>query len=176
MTERTHHASEPVHAATRQVQSIVELLDILWEQARGQTPPPYIPASQLRVMCIVDREDGIRMRDLTQLLGAAPPSVSRLIDRLQAMGFVERGACPGSRREVLLSITPAGHNQLARIRELRDQLLHQALADMPSHQRTALTEGLASLQHTLLGQPALHLAQTGTTPSAGQPGTAAYSA
>lgn len=43
MTERTHLASEPVHAATRQLQSIVELLDILWEQARGQTPPPTSP-------------------------------------------------------------------------------------------------------------------------------------
>ncbi|MET7988947.1 MULTISPECIES: MarR family transcriptional regulator [unclassified Streptomyces] len=176
MTERTRLASESVRAATRRVQSIVELLDILWEQARGQTPPPYIPASQLRVMCIVDREDGIRMRDLTQLLGAAPPSVSRLIDRLQAMGFVERGACPDSRREVLLSITPAGHNQLARIRELRDQLLHQALADMPSRQRTALTEGLAGLQHALLSQPALHLAQEGTTPADRHRDTAAYSA
>ncbi|MFG3149718.1 MarR family winged helix-turn-helix transcriptional regulator [Streptomyces sp. NPDC048243] len=176
MTERARPASEPVHAAIRQVQSIVELLDILWEQARSQTPPPYIPASQLRVMCMVDREDGIRMRDLTQILGAAPPSVSRLIDRLQAMGFVERGACPGSRREVLLSITPAGHNQLARIRELRDRLLYQALADMPSPQRIALTEGLASLQHALLSQPALHLVQEGVRPEEGQRGTAAYSA
>ncbi|WP_328552380.1 MarR family winged helix-turn-helix transcriptional regulator [Streptomyces sp. NBC_00358] len=165
MTERTRPASEPVRAAARQVQGIVELLDILWEQARSQTPPPYIPASQLRVMCIVDREDGIRMRDLTQLLGAAPPSVSRLIDRLQALGFVERRACPDSRREVLLSITPAGHNQLARIRELRDQLLHQAIAAVPSPQRTALTEGLTSLQHALLSQPALHLAQEGATPA-----------
>lgn len=165
MTERTRPTSEPVRAAARQVQGIVELLDILWEQARSQTPPPYIPASQLRVMCIVDREDGIRMRDLTQLLGAAPPSVSRLIDRLQALGFVERRACPDSRREVLLSITPAGHNQLARIRELRDQLLHQAIAAMPSRRRTALTDGLTSLQHTLLSQPALHLAQEGATPA-----------
>lgn len=32
MTERIHHASERVRAATRQVQSVVELLDILWEQ------------------------------------------------------------------------------------------------------------------------------------------------
>ncbi|MET7745092.1 MarR family transcriptional regulator [Streptomyces sp. NPDC005385] len=100
-------------------------------------------------------------------MGAAPPSVSRLIDRLQAMGFVERGACPDSRREVLLSITPAGHVQLARVRELRDELLHQALADMSSRQRTALTEGLVSLQHTLLSQPALHLAQERATPAEG---------
>lgn len=78
---------------------------------------------------------------------------------------MERRACPDSRREVLLSITPAGHNQLARIRELRDQLLHQAIAAVPSPQRTALTEGLTSLQHALLSQPALHLAQEGATPA-----------
>lgn len=105
MTERTHLASEPVHAATRQLQSIVELLDILWEQARGQTPPLH---PRLTATCDVHRRPRGRHPHARPhpAPGRSAPSVSRLIDRLQAMGFVERGACPGSRREVLLSITP----------------------------------------------------------------------
>ncbi|MFJ8802797.1 MarR family winged helix-turn-helix transcriptional regulator [Streptomyces sp. NPDC102487] len=146
---------------------MVELLDLLWEQARGQASP-YVPASQLRVMCIVDRQDGIRMRDLTQLLGAAAPSVSRLIDRLQALGFVARGNCPSSRREVMLTITPAGQTHLTRIRDVRDQLLVQALAAMPARQRTALTQSLAGLQQTLLAQPELHRARENSTTASGQ--------
>ncbi|MET7355211.1 MarR family winged helix-turn-helix transcriptional regulator [Streptomyces mirabilis] len=62
----------------------------MWERDRNDAPPPYISVSQLRVMYIVDRENGIRMRALTRLLGAVPPSVCHLVDRLHALGFVER--------------------------------------------------------------------------------------
>ncbi|MER7983640.1 MarR family transcriptional regulator [Streptomyces sp. NPDC095817] len=114
---------------------------------------------QPRVMCILGRADDMRMRDLVELLGAAPPSVTRLIDRLQALGFVNRGACPDSRREVLLCLTMAGRKHLAGVRELRDRLLLDALAVMPHRQRTVLSGSLDGFEQMLLKQPALHLAQ-----------------
>lgn len=163
MTERTRPTLDPLRTAARQAGSIAELLDVMWEQDRD-APPPYTPVSQLRVMYIVDRENGLRMRALNRLLGAAPPSVSRLVDRLQALGFVERRPCPDSRREITLSLTEAGRKHLARIRERRDQLLVQALAGMPSRQRTALTEALAGLQQALVDQPMLRLAPEDAPP------------
>ncbi|MGW3661916.1 MarR family winged helix-turn-helix transcriptional regulator [Streptomyces sp. NPDC005141] len=174
MTERTRPTPTPdsVHAAARQAGSIVELFDVMWEQARNDGPPPYVPVSQLRVMYIVDRENGIRMRVLTRLLGAAPPSVSRLVDRLQALGFVERRPCPDSRREVTLFATHAGRRHLAQLRERRDQLLIQALDSMPGHQRTALTEGLAGLQKALVDQPMLRIVTEDAPPAPTSRGTA----
>ncbi|MFK0025981.1 MarR family winged helix-turn-helix transcriptional regulator [Streptomyces sp. NPDC090798] len=112
----------------------------------GRLRNPFV--SQLRVMYIVDHENGIRMRALTRLLGASPPSVCRLVDRRP---------CPDSRREVMLCVTPAGRRHLAQVCGRRDQLLLQALDSMPSHQRTALTEGLAALQQALIDQPMLRL-------------------
>lgn len=44
MPESTHHTPDPVHAAARQAGRIVELLDILWEQARNDIPPPTSPS------------------------------------------------------------------------------------------------------------------------------------
>ncbi|MET7827078.1 MarR family transcriptional regulator [Streptomyces sp. NPDC005386] len=171
MIGHSHPASEPLPAAARQVQSIVELLDLLWEQARTQGAPPIVPASQLRVMCILDRADDMRMRDLIELLGASPPSVTRLIDRLQALGFVNRGACPESRREVLLCLTLAGRNHLAGVRELRDRLLLDALAAMPHRRRRALSGSLDGFEQMLLNLPALHLAQE-RSPADGRQATA----
>jgi DNA-binding MarR family transcriptional regulator len=165
MTERTRPTTDPVRAAARQAGSIAELLDVMWEQDRNDGPPPYVPVSQLRVMYIVDRENGIRMRALTRLLGAAPPSVCRLVDRLQALGFVERRPCPDSRREVTLSLTREGREHLARIRARRDQLLLQAIDTMPSPQRTALTEALEGLQKALVDQPMLCLAPEDAPPA-----------
>ncbi|MEU1039853.1 MarR family transcriptional regulator [Streptomyces sp. NPDC005907] len=165
MTERTRSTHESVRAAARQAGSVVELLDVMWEQARNDIPAPYIPASQLRVMYLVDRENGIRMRALTRLLGAAPPSVCRLVDRLQALGFIERRPCPDSRREVTLCVTGAGRTHLARIRERREQLLVQALDAMPAHERDALAEGLTGFRQALVEQPMLRRVHPDTAPA-----------
>lgn len=92
MTERTGPGSDACREAARQAGDMGELLDVLWEQDRNVGPPPYMSVSQLRVMYLVDRDNGIRMRVLTRILGASAPSVSRLVDRLQALGFVEQQA------------------------------------------------------------------------------------
>ncbi|MER5880392.1 MULTISPECIES: MarR family transcriptional regulator [unclassified Streptomyces] len=170
MTDRTRPTSEDLRGAARQARGIAELFDVLWEQDRNEGPPPYIPVSQVRVLSIVGRGDGIRMRALTRLLGAARPSVCRLVDRLQALGFVERRACPDSRREVLLTLTGAGRRHLEQLRERREELLLHALGAMPDHQRTAMTDGLACLQNALVDQPALRLAPEDAPPSVASPG------
>ncbi|MEU0782633.1 MarR family transcriptional regulator [Streptomyces sp. NPDC006173] len=157
MTEHTGPGFGLLRSAARRAGSIAELLDVMWEQDRNDGRPPYISVSQLRVLYIADRENGIRMRALTRLLGASPPSASRLIDRLQALGFVERRPSPDSRREVVLCVTHAGREHLARVRERRDRLLLQALDSMPGHQRAALAEGLAGLQQALTDHPMLRL-------------------
>ncbi|MEU6765527.1 MarR family transcriptional regulator [Streptomyces sp. NPDC046853] len=161
----TEHARTASAQAARQVGDIAELLDVLWEQARSDSPAPNVPASQLRVMYLVDREDGLRMRALVELLGAAPPSASRLVDRLQALGFVRRDPCPDSGREVLLSLTAEGRRYLARIREERDDLLMRTLATMPARQRTTLTRSLAAFQEALTGRPDPRLLPPETPPA-----------
>ncbi|MET7391513.1 MarR family winged helix-turn-helix transcriptional regulator [Streptomyces sp. NPDC005529] len=161
----TEHTGPDVPATARHIGSVGELLDVLWEQARNDGPPPYIPASQLRVMYIVDRDNEIRMHALGRLLGAAPPSVSRLVDRLQALGFIERRPCPDSRREITLTITPGGRKHLARLRARRDRLLAEALNTLPDHQCAGLAEGLAGLQQALAERPSPALGLADTPPA-----------
>ncbi|MFD9587589.1 MarR family winged helix-turn-helix transcriptional regulator [Streptomyces sp. NPDC059980] len=164
MTEWIDPGPGPHLAVARQAGRTAELLDLLWERDRNAAPPPYISVSQLRVLYLVDREDGIRMRALARLLTASPPSVSRLVDRLQTLGFVERQPCHDSRREVMLRVTSTGRDHLTHIRERRDQVLLHALNTMPDHQRAALAEGLAGLQQALTSHPMLHLVAEDTPP------------
>ncbi|MET9605971.1 MarR family transcriptional regulator [Streptomyces sp. NPDC006512] len=133
------------HDAARSVGDIVEFLDVIWENARQASAAAPASASQLRLMYLVDRQPGIRMRTLSQLLGAAAPSVTRLCDRLEATGFLKRHPCPHSGRELTLRLTPAGETHLARIRETREQTLSHALDSMTSDSRRALSTGLAAL-------------------------------
>lgn len=147
MTAPDAAPSAIVHEATQSASSITELLDVMWEHARNSTAGATVPgsASQLRLMYVVDREDGIRMRTLCHQLASAPPTVTRMCDRLQAIGFLERMPSPDSGREIALRLTAAGKRHLQRIREQRDSMLHEAINNMPSTERRALAKGLAGL-------------------------------
>ncbi|MEV5607347.1 MarR family transcriptional regulator [Streptomyces sp. NPDC052225] len=149
MSEPTDQA----HRSAHQVALLAELLDLLWEQARHESPPPLIPAQQLRVMSVIDNHNGIPMRDLTRRLGSSAPSVSRLVDRLQALGYVERHPHPDSAREVTLTLTRPGHTHLTRVREHRERLLVQALETLPAEQSTALSTALGHLNRALAPRP-----------------------
>ncbi|OSZ59606.1 MarR family transcriptional regulator [Streptomyces pharetrae CZA14] len=115
-----------------------ELLEVLW--GRASTAPAS--ASQLRVLLILEHHDGINLRTLADSLASTPPSTSRLCDRLQAAGFIERVASPADRRELRLHLSGRGRAFLGDLRARREQELQAVLALMPAAKRTALLEGL----------------------------------
>ncbi|MFG2439396.1 MarR family winged helix-turn-helix transcriptional regulator [Streptomyces sp. NPDC048508] len=117
-----------------------ELLEILW--GRASTAP--VSASQLRVLFILEHDEGINLRTLADALGSTPPSTSRLCDRLQAVGFIERAASATSRRELRLFLSARGRIFLTELRARRERAVEAVLAQMPAAQRTALAEGLAA--------------------------------
>ncbi|MFH9749035.1 MarR family winged helix-turn-helix transcriptional regulator [Streptomyces anulatus] len=137
--------------ATHSASSIIEHLDVMWDHARNATKGMTAPGStsQLRLMYVVDREDGIRMRTVCQRLASGAPTVTRMCDRLQAIGFLERLPSPDNGREITLQLTPTGKEHLQRIREQRDAMLHQAIDNMPAAERRALALGLAGMQKQL---------------------------
>ncbi|MEU6674480.1 MarR family transcriptional regulator [Streptomyces sp. NPDC046925] len=153
--------------ATRSAGAIVEHLDVLWEHARGSTAAALAPvsASQLRLMYLVDRDEGVRMRTLCTRLATAAPSVTRMCDRLQATGFLERLPCPGNGREVTVRLTPEGRGHLQSIREQRETTLHEVINALPQSERRALAKGLAGL-HARLTAEAEEESRPGFIPAA----------
>jgi DNA-binding MarR family transcriptional regulator len=131
-----------------------ELLEILW--GRASTAP--VSASQLRVLFILEHDEGINLRTLADALGSTPPSTSRLCDRLQAVGFVERAPSATSRRELRLFLSPQGRTFLAELRARRERAVEAVLAQMPAAGREALVEGLAAFCAAAAAQ--LHEADT----------------
>ncbi|MGY1452851.1 MarR family winged helix-turn-helix transcriptional regulator [Streptomyces sp. SS8] len=142
-------SAEAAHAASE----VIELLEVLWERGREAASPVPVSASQLRVLYTLDRDEGINLRTLSEALGSAPSSVSRLCDRLQAVGFVERAPSPASRRELELRLTGRGRTYLRDLRVLREEALATAMAAMSPVARKALAEGLrgfrAAVEETL---------------------------
>ncbi|MDT0331689.1 MarR family winged helix-turn-helix transcriptional regulator [Nocardiopsis lambiniae] len=102
--------------------------------------------SQLKVLFVLDEEDGVNLRTLTERLGSTPPSVSRLCDRLEAVGFVKRTASATSRRELRLWLSENGRSFLRDLRSRREAEFHDVIARMPPRKRAMLLEGLASFR------------------------------
>ena len=83
-------------------------------------------ARALPVLHIARAGDGMRQRELAEIIGIEGPSLVRLLDQLCAAGLVERRPDPADGRAKTLHITPAGR-QLAVVVEdvlqaLRDQV------------------------------------------------------
>jgi MarR family transcriptional regulator, organic hydroperoxide resistance regulator len=87
-----------------------------------------IPALQWRVLaCLSDGP--LPMGDLGRLILAKQPTVSKLIDRMEALGLVVRREDPASRRRTLVALTPEGSRLAAELIALA--LEHEASVLLP---------------------------------------------
>ena len=71
----------------------------------------------------------LRMSDIASRLVLSPGGATKVIDRLESMGYVTRSADPGDRRVTVVEITPAGQEAMARNREIIDTGLRAVWAD-----------------------------------------------
>jgi DNA-binding MarR family transcriptional regulator len=128
----------PSDEAARVTAAAAELLELL----SGRTPTTPASTSQVRVLLVLEQHDGINLRTLADSLGTTPPSASRLCDRLETTGFLEREPGAADRREVRLRLSGSGRSFLADLRARREGEVRAVLAAMPSAKREALLEGL----------------------------------
>lgn len=102
---------------------------------------PRNSAAQLRALVVVDRHRTINLLSLADELGSTQSVASRLCDRLQAAGVLERGTSPGDRREVVLRLSEDGRRLLRRFHRDRRADLEEVLLAMGARSRTALLTG-----------------------------------
>ena len=73
------------------------------------------------------------------MLGLTPSGAVRLVDRLAAAGYVERGPAP-TRRTVSLHLTDAGRDAAEQIHAARAEVLDGALAVLTPEERDTFAE------------------------------------
>lgn len=133
-------------AAARAAREVIELLEVLWNKGRDLTSTAPVSSSQLRVLYVLNQDQPINLRTLGEVLGSAPPSVSRMCDRLDALGFIVRSPSPANRRELELRLSTRGAGYLKDLRARREAALLDVISAMPPAQRAALTAGLGSFR------------------------------
>ncbi|MEV1025952.1 MarR family transcriptional regulator [Streptomyces sp. NPDC050264] len=125
---------------------VSELLEVLWGRGQEAASTGPLPPSQFRALTVIEDQQRVNQRALGEALGSRPSSVSRLCDRLEAAGLVERLASTTSRREVDLRLSRRGSAVLDDFRASRAREIEAVLQSMsPAHLRT-LAEGLEQFQ------------------------------
>jgi len=110
-----------------------------------------LSSAQWRLLINLAREERMTQARLADLLDVEPISVSRLIDRMEAAGWVARETDPHDRRVRL--IVPTDQARLAHddIRAIADEVYDEALSGMTSTQRDTLVKGLNAIIENLSG-------------------------
>lgn len=119
----------------------MDLLTHLWSDA-AQSANLRLSPHQLRALRILEDEPGLNLTALAVGMRIGLPTASRLCDRLEAAGLLERVLHPHKRREVRLLLTRQGHRLLDEVAVRRARALAIVLGAMEPAEREALGQGL----------------------------------
>src|SRR5262249_35059915 len=92
------------------------------------------------------------MSGLANLLGLAPSSVTRLVERLERKGLAARRSSVDSRREVAVAITTAGSVLVEQVMARRRRLIAAALTAIRRARREAMLTAFREFAEAL-GEP-----------------------
>lgn len=96
-------------------------------RAHGLSGPQY---NVLRILRGA-RPDGLRCSEVGDRMVTRDPDVTRLLDRLEAAGFVSRSRSVEDRRAIVVRIAPRGLALVDRLDQPLRNLLREALAHVP---------------------------------------------
>ncbi|MEZ5995672.1 MAG: MarR family winged helix-turn-helix transcriptional regulator [Hyphomonadaceae bacterium] len=93
----------------------------------------------------IEREGPLRQRDLAGSMLIARYSISRLIDRMEAEGFVERRECPEDGRGQVVHATAKGLKLRKAMWAVYDKAMRQVLTPLSEKEAAQLAALLAKL-------------------------------
>lgn len=115
--------------------------------------------AQWRALALLARHEGINQATLAEMLEIQPITVTRLLDRMEQNGWIERRPDPADRRAVRLHLTPRAEPLLAELQAVGGEILELALAEIEPSQRLALVDSLEQMKTNLL-----HVAEPADAP------------
>lgn len=97
-----------------------------------------VTLSQLRVLVIVASRTAPNLGAVATSLGVHPSNATRTVDRLVTAGLLDRSDDPTDRRNLVLELTPEGHELVKRVMNDRRAAIADILDRMPPGRRRSL--------------------------------------
>lgn len=122
----------------------------LLRRVRAQDAASGLSPARLSALSVVVFAGPISLQDLARAEQVRPPTMSRIVDGLQAAGLARRRANARDRRAVLIEATRKGTATLQKGRRRRVKFLASYLARLSASQLAELDRSLRALQEVLL--------------------------
>ena len=87
-----------------------------------------VTRAQWKVLFRLTRQPGLRQIELADMLDIEPITLSRIVDRLEEAGLVERVADPADRRAWRLHVTARAQPLVEKLRAVADEMIAEAFA------------------------------------------------
>lgn len=98
--------------------------------------------SQLSALAVIENHGPLTLGALAEHERVAPPSITKVVAKLEADGLVVRVACSDDRRVARVSTTPAGKALIADIRRRKTAWLTGRIDQLDADQQRRLAEAL----------------------------------
>jgi DNA-binding MarR family transcriptional regulator len=108
-----------------------------------------LSSAQWRLLVRVVKEEGVAQARLAELLEIEPISVSRLLDRMEGLDWVERRADATDRRVRMIFPTAKASDAYAQVKSLAGAVYAEALAGLLPEERRILVKGLSTVIENL---------------------------
>ncbi len=118
----------------------------LLRRLRREDDASGLPAPQLSALSVIVFGGPLTLGALATAEQVRPPTITRLVDKLERAGLVERTTDADDRRIARIAATARGVKLLHDGRRRRVASLAAALADLPTNERAALAKAVPVLE------------------------------
>jgi DNA-binding MarR family transcriptional regulator len=105
-----------------------------------------LSATQIAALGAVFRHGALTPGELAEHEKVQPPSMTRVISRLEEKGLLTRSPHPTDRRQVVLSLTEQGEKLLKEERRRKEAWLAQRLGELTPEERAILRQAAPILE------------------------------
>lgn len=120
-------------------------------RVRQARPVGDLTFSQLSALTSLQLAGALTPRELADVERVQPPTMTKIVGKLEERGLVARTPHPTDRRQVILAATERGRTVYAQFERVRDEWLAQALVDLTPEQRGILEAAARILQQVARG-------------------------
>lgn len=118
----------------------------LARRLRQQAGTGHTP-SQLSALATIDHHGPLTLGALAEHERVAPPSITKVLAKLEADGLVERATDADDRRVQRVSTTKAGRDLIAETRRRKTTWLTARIRELPADEQARLVAALDVLDH-----------------------------
>ena len=115
-------------------------------RSRQTRPVGDLTVAQFSALTSLELGGALTPSELAETERVQPPTMTKLVARLEDRGLVQRTPHPTDRRQVILSTTEDGRAMLARYERARDEWLCRRLAELGQEEREVLRRAAEILQ------------------------------